>query len=104
MMLYQFNLTENYKKEVKQKKQKFEKNSSKFINKKQYQNNFIQLLDKSNYVKNLVINYNQSSWSDINKVKECVGKFKKNIKVIDIAYAYKQRKVRTGTEYLIIAN
>ncbi len=77
--------------------------NKKFARKRQYEENFIQLLKKSSYVKNWAISYNQSSWADIEKLKKCIGKFKKNIKVVQIQYAYKQRKNRDGIQYLILA-
>lgn len=78
-------------------------NGKRFSSKKQYKQNFQNLLEKVKKYKTLAISYNESSWQNIQTVKQIVEKFKKDIKVIDIEYQYRRRKERTGTEYLILA-
>jgi adenine-specific DNA-methyltransferase len=77
--------------------------SKKFVNKSDYKNNFVDLLDRLSYLPCWVISYNDSSWESIDVIKKIVKDFKKTVKVTDIGYKYKYRKNPIGKEFLIIS-
>jgi adenine-specific DNA methylase len=77
----------------------------KFCKSKDYENNFIDLMGYTSSFKNVVISYNDSSWSDIDTIKTIIERFKSEVLIKEIEYEYRYRdaKKKKGTEYLIIA-
>ncbi len=79
------------------------KNAKRFTNSKQYEMHFRELLNKSAWIPQWAISYNDSSWADVDKLKSIVSEFKKDVITENITHTYKYRKNRkSATEYLII--
>lgn len=81
------------------------KDSTGFFSKKNYEENFKLFLSKLDRYPNWLISYNDKSWATIEKITECVGSFRSNIKVDTIEYKYNYRKKEneSSKEYLILA-
>lgn len=79
---------------------------TKFIDKKNYEEHFIKLVESLNYIPTWVISYNDSSWGDINKIISIIKQYRNDIIVKDFEYDYKYRRnkkiKKKGTEYLVI--
>ena len=76
----------------------------KFVTKKDYENNFREVLDAISWVPTWAISYNATSFKDIDGIKSLIGDYRKDIKLIDIDHEYRYRKERgKASEYLIIA-
>ncbi len=100
--MYQF--FEEYIMQTDYKNIKYLQNKSeKFCKSKNYEESFIELLKKLPETKWL-ISYNNSSWANVEKIKEILGKFKENISIKEIDYSYKYRSSEDneGKEYLIL--
>ena len=83
-------------------------NAKKFVVKKDYEKHFQEVLDGAKNIPQWAISYNDSSWAEIEKIKEMVKYFKKDVTVVNIDYEYKYRKQadkgkKGPTEYLILA-
>jgi len=78
-----------------------------FIKSDSYKDNFIKLLEALHKIDipTWVISYNNSSWADIETIKNILSNFKNNVKVYDLDYKYKYRDAEksSGTEYLVIS-
>lgn len=80
-------------------------NSHKFVNKKDYENHFRNILDKSDKYPNWAISFNNDSFTDCDGIVKIIKDFRKNIIVVNIDYEYNYRKEEntSGVEHLIIA-
>jgi hypothetical protein len=78
--------------------------SKSFSKAKTYKDHFWQLLDSLDPNAILAISYNDSSWAEIETIKELVGEFRKSVVVKTMQYDYKYRSAEnsSGVEYLII--
>jgi len=78
--------------------------SKSFSKAKTYKDHFWQLLDSLDPNAILAISYNDSSWAEIETIKELVGEFRKSVIVKTMQYDYKYRSAEnsSGVEYLII--
>jgi adenine-specific DNA methylase len=81
------------------------KNSNKFCNSKNYAEHFVKLIQLSSYVPFILISYNNSSWADIEIIKNIISNYRKIIEVKEVSHRYKYRKNRQEniSEYLILA-
>jgi len=81
------------------------KNSNRFCNSKDYEYHFIKLIQNSLYIPNILISYNNSSWANIDEIKNIISKYRKIIEVKEVSHKYKYRKNRQEniSEYLILA-
>jgi adenine-specific DNA methylase len=77
-----------------------------FVNKKQYEAHFIKLIEATRDKSALVVSYNDSSWANIDKVKDILCSFRQSVKIHEVNYEYKYRDIKnkSGIEYVIIAN
>lgn len=86
-------------------------NSSKFVKKKEYENNFCEMLTLAKNIPIWMFSYNDNSWKDIEYISNLISNFKKNVQtiVLDDNYRYLYRKNQgrgaesRSIEYLIIA-
>lgn len=78
-------------------------NSKKFVKAKTYEQNFRDILEQSKEYPYILISYNDSSWKDINYIKNIVSDFKTNIVIEEIDWSYKYRKTSSAKEFLILA-
>ena len=77
-----------------------------YVNKKNYEENFDELIKGSSYIPRLLISYNNSSWADIDKIEEVIKRYRKKVVVKDLEYEYNYRdsdKKNKSVEYLILA-
>ena len=81
----------------------FSENCKKFVDVSNYEENFRQLISELIYIPVLVISYNDSSWSNIDKIKEVISEVRKIREVFAVNYQYKYRKKSDSVEYLIVA-
>ncbi|KKM74075.1 hypothetical protein LCGC14_1404020 [marine sediment metagenome] len=84
-------------------------NARKFVNKKQYEENFIELLEAARHIPIWLFSFNDNSWTDIKYIASLLNQFKDSI-IIDVltdSYRYlyreKQGRDKKGVEYLVIA-
>jgi len=80
--------------------------SQKFIKTKGYAEHFEDILICLDNFPNLLFSYNDSSWADIDKIKEIIGGYRKDVVVesVNYKYNYRDQEEDTGaTEYLIVA-
>ena len=77
---------------------------NKFVNSKNYEEHFNELIKKANHIPTLLISYNNSSWADIDKIISCIKRYRSNVVVENIQYKYKYRiETEDSKEYLILA-
>lgn len=80
----------------------------KFVNKKEYANDFDLLLKKLPQEADWVFSYNNSSWTDIDQIIDYIKRYRSSIFVEDVNYKYNYRSTNNvndakSTEYFIIA-
>jgi hypothetical protein len=76
----------------------------KFVTKKDYEQNFRDVLESVKFIPTWGISYNASSFKDIEAIKGIIGDYKSDIVLVDIDHEYRYRKDRgSASEYLIIA-
>lgn len=81
-------------------------NSKKFVSKKDYRQNFIDLLSHAKRFPCWAISYNNSSWTDMTDVEQILKDCGRQVKVIPMDHEYKYRSKENrsdATEYLLIA-
>lgn len=82
--------------------------SNKFVRKKNYEENFREMLDSAKQIPIWMFSYNDNSWSDIDSIVDLVKEYKKDVivEVLDGDYRYlyrsKQGRTNKSSEYLII--
>ena len=75
-----------------------------FVNSKNYEDNFISLLELACDIPCLVISYNDSSWADIDYLVSVIGRYRDcEVHNLDYEYKYRDSANKTGLEYLIVA-
>ena len=103
---FMYNFFESYIKNSTDKDIVFVENSKKFVNKKEYENNFCNLLKLLNDIPSLIISYNSSSWADIDSIVKHISKYRDNVSVDSISYDYNYRDKnlnKDSKEYIILA-
>lgn len=86
-----------------------QKFGSKFVSKRGYEANFVEMLEAAVGVPIWMFSYNDSSWNTIENIVELIRRFKQNVSVIvlseDYRYLYRKSQGRTdkSCEYLIVA-
>lgn len=84
-------------------------NARRFSRKKNYGENFIELLTKSQYIPIWMFSYNDSSWEDLSYIKNIISEFRDNVDVITLTDSYrylyrsKQGRDNKSCEYFILA-
>jgi len=81
----------------------FSGNCKKFVDISNYEENFRQLISELIYIPVWAISYNDSSWSNIDKIKEVISEVRKIREVYAVNHQYKYRKKSDSVEYLIVA-
>lgn len=82
---------------------------AKFAKKKNYEENFLQLLDAARHISTWMFSYNDSSWKSIEYIVDLIRQFKSDVVVETLTdkyrYLYRKRQGRENKscEYLIIA-
>ena len=77
-----------------------------FSNSKLYEEHFVAMIQALSYIPVIVLSYNDSSWADIDKVKDIISQFRDTVKVVvseNYKYKYRDVKNRYGKEYIIFA-
>lgn len=83
--------------------------SSKFVRKKNYEENFKEMLQAAMKIPTWLFSYNDNSWRDVNYISDIIREFKKDVQVVvltdDYRYLYRKKQGRENksSEYLIIA-
>ena len=82
---------------------------NKFVEKKNYEENFVNMLSAAVNIPIWLFSYNDSSWKDIEYICDVIKQFKKSI-IVDVLsdqyrylYRSKQGRTKKSSEYLIIA-
>ena len=77
-----------------------------FVNRKGYEENFIEMLSLLERFPIWVMSYNDSSWRSKDYLVEKLKKHKKNVRVHVVEYEYKYRKEKNkaGVEYIFVAS
>jgi len=88
---------------IRQSRDIFSENCKKFVDVSNYEDNFRQLISELIYIPVWVISYNDSSWSNINKITETISEVRKIREVHAVNYQYKYRKKSDSVEYIIVA-
>ncbi len=84
-------------------------NSKMFVGKRQYESQFVRMLDASKRIPIWMFSYNDSSWEDIDYIVDILKQYKSNVvvEVLTNQYRYLYRKSQgrdeNSSEYLIIA-
>lgn len=82
---------------------------NRFVNKKEYEQNFIEMIESAKNIPIWLFSYNDRSWKDIDYIFDLIKQYKKNVvvEVLNKAYRYLYRKNQgrkdKSYEYLIIA-
>ena len=80
--------------------------SYKFTQKKDYEKNFLEMLDAANNIPIWLFSYNDKSWATIDDICKSIRQFRSvKAELLNDDYRYKYQEKRTGktSEYLIIA-
>lgn len=78
--------------------------SNKFINSKNYSDNFDELISLVKKYPNIAISYNDSSWGSIDEICDVIKRHRKEVIVEEFSYDYKYRAdKKQAKEYLIIS-
>jgi adenine-specific DNA-methyltransferase len=78
-----------------------------FVNKKTYEENFVELLKRLDNFPIWMLSYNDSSWADKDTIVDLLSLYRKNVSVHEVdnyMYNYRsEKKKKVGTEYIFIA-
>jgi len=78
----------------------------KFIYRRTYKDNFVEMLKKLDFIPVWAFSYNDQSWASIEEIVKIIEPFRKHVSVYSFRHRYNYRKVEKhdGIEYLIVAN
>lgn len=78
---------------------------NRFVKRKNYEQNFLEMLDAAKDIPCWIFSYNDKSWESIEHIRSLIERFRKHIIVDNVEYKYKYRKNTNikGTEYIICA-
>jgi len=79
---------------------------SRFSNKKNYEKNFIRMLEAAQKIPIWILSCNDSSWEGLDYIVRIIKRFRKNVTVDSVDYSYKYRtkkKKNKEKEHLIVA-
>lgn len=84
-------------------------NAYKFVNKKSYEEHFVEMMEGARHIPIWLFSFNDNSWTEIDHIVDLIKQFKKDV-VVDVLtdnyryfYRKKQGRNKKGVEYLIIA-
>ena len=84
-------------------------NAQRFVKKKNYEENFLEMLDAAKNIPIWLFSYNDSSWKDINYITQLIKHFRSDV-IVEILcdeyrYLYRKKQGRSSKshEYLIVA-
>lgn len=87
-----------------------QKYGHRFVNKKHYEENFLEMLDHSKHIPIWLISYNDNAWKDVNYITQLIeNNFKRKVIIetlsTDYRYLYRKKQGRDSLskEYLLIA-
>lgn len=86
-----------------------QQHSKRFVGKKSYETNFIEMLNASKNISTWMFSYNDQSWKEISYIQNIIKEFKDDVEVVTLTenyrylYRNKQGRDSKSSEYLIIA-
>ena len=102
---FMYNFLESYVRQQLPEKWPTAQHMKRFVKKDDYEDNFIEMIELVSDIPVLVVSYNNSSWSEIDHIKEILFRHRDEVQAIEVNYDYNYRdkKNKSGVEYLIIA-
>lgn len=83
--------------------------AQRFVRRRNYEQNFVEMLDASRHIPIWLFSYNDNSWKDIDYISGVIKQFRSDVQILVLSDQYRylyrkcQGRVEKSSEYLIVA-